>query len=572
MKTKSIFVSILFLYGIVVMSQTPAFPTAEGYGKWATGGRGGKVVEVTNLLDDGVGAIPGSLRWALKQYSGSPLTVVFRVSGIIDLKGKELRSMRSNVTIAGQTAPGDGICIKGHGINLGGSFNVIVRHLRFRTGAYTPDSVEVNAASIRLENGGNFIFDHCSAAWSPEELCDFSDDDDLTVQWCIFTEALYSSVNSKGARGYGPVIAGERASYHHNLLANNVSRSPRFGVSSKNDVNVLVDFVNNVNYNYGKSNACYGGENEMGTKGSVKINFVNNYYKQGPAYPNNRTSLFVRASYEAGITANAYTKWHLSGNFIEGTTNQALNTDNYAGLDISEMVSGAATMGFVCTKDDVKSDHHSITEPVFTETAQDAFNSVLSKAGAYPLDVVDVRAVTEARTGIASKHGRWNNYSMSGIIDTPWDAGGWPVYQTYNTVADNDHDGMDDAWETSNGLNPVDAEDRNLKTPEGYTALEVYLNSLVGENIAHNFFSGLDDLQLFDVNIIPYDDFGNYNIVSNKQLKSAYIYNADGKMLMELSLQKSNIINISNFKYGVYFVKLFTENKTSREFKIVKYK
>lgn len=557
------------IWGITI-SQTPAFPTAEGYGKWATGGRGGKVVEVTNLLDDGVGSIPGSLRWALKQNSGSPITIVFRVSGIIDLKGKELRSMRSNVTIAGQTAPGDGICIKGHSLNMGGSFNVIVRHLRFRTGAYTPDSVEVNAASIRLENGGNFIFDHCSAAWSPEELCDFSDDDNLTVQWCIFTEALYSSVNAKGARGYGPVIAGERASYHHNLLANNVSRSPRFGVSSKNDVNVLVDYVNNVNYNYGKSNACYGGENEMGTAGSVKINFVNNYYKQGPAYPNTRTSLFVRASYEPGVEANAYTQWHLSGNLIDGTTNAALNADNYAGLDISDKIDGALAMGFTCTKDLVKAAHHDIAEPVVTETPLNAFNSVLAKAGAYPLDVVDVRAVTEARSGIATKHGRWNNYSMSGIVDTPWDAGGWPTYNTYNTIIDNDHDGMDDAWETANGLSPTNAEDRNLKTPEGYTALEVYINSLVGENIAHNFATTVNNPHSLDAIIIPAVCSNNFKIVSGEELKSATIYNLTGQLFGEYSLQNSGVVDVSALNTGLYIVKALASDGSSKEFRIIK--
>ncbi|GAB3010906.1 hypothetical protein GCM10027051_11250 [Niabella terrae] len=175
-----------------------------------------------------------------------------------------MRSKRNNITIAGQTAPGDGICIKGESFNLGGSFNVIVRNLRFRTGAYTPGGAEVNAASVILENGGNFIFDHCSMSWSSEELCDFTDDHDLTVQYCIFSEGLYQSVNGKGARGYGPVIGGEGASYHHNLIAHTVSRSPRFGVTTKVDSAVLIDYVNNVNYNFGKSNSCYGGENELG--------------------------------------------------------------------------------------------------------------------------------------------------------------------------------------------------------------------------------------------------------------------------------------------------------------------
>lgn len=217
------------------------------------------------------------------------------------LKGVEFRSKRNNVTYAGQTAPGDGICIKGESFNLGGSFNVIVRNLRFRTGAFTPAGTEVNAACFILENGGNFIIDHCSFSWSSEELCNLTDDINWTAQYCIFSEGLYSSINGKGARGYGPVIIGQGASFHHNLLASNVSRSPRFGVSTDVTRHILTEYVNNVNYNYGKSNSCYGGENEKGKFGSVKINFVNNYYKQGLAYPNTSTSKFIRASYEVGI-------------------------------------------------------------------------------------------------------------------------------------------------------------------------------------------------------------------------------------------------------------------------------
>jgi pectate lyase len=165
---------------------------------------------------------------------------------------------RNNITFAGQTAPGDGICIKGESFNLGGSYNVIVRHMRFRTGAYTPDSVEVNAASFILENGGNFIVDHCTMSWSSEELCDIADDTNWTTQWCIFAEGLYASVNGKGARSYGPVIAGDGASFHHNLIAHIVSRAPRFGVTTSVIPHVLIDYVNNVNYNFGKKASCYG--------------------------------------------------------------------------------------------------------------------------------------------------------------------------------------------------------------------------------------------------------------------------------------------------------------------------
>lgn len=483
---------LLIPVSLILQAQTPAFPTAEGCGKYASGGRGGLVVEVTTLDDDPVNPPEGSLRWALKQgyeiktdpILGDykvylPLTIVFRVSGIIDLKGHELKAKRNKLTIAGQTAPGDGICIKGESFNLGGSRNVIVRHLRFRTGAYTPDGQEVNAASVILENGGNFIFDHCSMSWSSEELCDFSDGGDITVQWCIFAEGLYASVNGKGARGYGPVIAGSGASYHHNLLAHNVSRSPRFGVSSEVDPHVLIDYVNNVNYNFGKKNSCYGGENRLGPRGTVKINMVNNYYKQGPAYPDNLTAVFVRPSHYGSVQDTFFTEWYLGGNFIEGETNAAINEDNYKGLDISEHQDYLPTI----TVDDLKSEHHPVSRPVPVETAHEAFQRVLTGAGAFPRDTVDRRVVREALTGTATFGGSHNNHAIDGIIDKPEDVGGWPEYNTYNPVTDNDHDGMDDAWEIANGLNPADPEDRNKIVKSGYTVLEVYLNSLVGENI-----------------------------------------------------------------------------------------
>lgn len=547
---------LMILFSAGVMAQTPAFPTAEGFGKWATGGRGGKVVEVTTLEDDATGSIPGSLRWAVKQHSGQPITIVFRVSGIIDFKGNEFRSKRNNVTYAGQTAPGDGICIKGESFNLGGSFNVIVRNIRFRTGAYTPAGAEVNAASVILENGGNFIFDHCSMSWSAEELCDFSDDDNLTVQWCIFAEGLYKSVNSKGARGYGPVIAGENATYHHNLLASNVTRSPRFGVTSSNDRHVLVDYVNNVNYNFGSAKSCYGGENEMGAGGTEKINFVNNYYKHGPAYTGDRTAYFVRASYEIGAQGTAYTKWHLSGNYIDGSANQRLNTDNYLGLNIEEYTAQVPS----CTLNDLKSDHHAINYPVNTETAQDAFNSIMNKAGAYPRDTVDRRVVDEAIKGIATCSGTFNNNRVCGIIDKPEDAGGYPEYKTYNQVTDNDHDGMDDSWETANNLDPNNAEDRNNLTKSGYTMLEVYLCSLMGEKI--DIETGNEKINVEEDGFSVFVDKNQRRlIVQGKALISKVnLIDLNGKCVKNFTAPGLYNLNIDSVSNGVYFVVINTES------------
>ena len=397
--------TLLILLFSVLMSkaQTLAFPTAEGYGKYASGGRGGAVVEVTNLQDDPNNPIVGSLRWALQQHKGEPLTVVFRVSGTIDLNGHDLRSKRNNVTIAGQTAPGDGICIKGGTFNLGGSRNLIIRHIRSRVGVlndntFRPGEVDesnfIPGAAINIENGGNWIIDHCSFGWSAEENVNWYDNDHTTVQWCIFSEGLYNVGHSKGSRSYGAVLGGKTATYHHNLLAHNYNRSPRFGATTKNDKVMLVDFVNNVNYNYGKKNSCYGGDNRQGDEGLFQLNFVNNYYKQGPAYTGDKHSVFVSASYcnpSQGSQGKSYGKWHLSGNYMEGSYAQShgFNEDNYKAFDIDAYQENVAGLKL----EDMKSAHLPVDHPVDTESAHDAYNSVLANAGAFPRDAVDVLVV-----------------------------------------------------------------------------------------------------------------------------------------------------------------------------------
>lgn len=552
-------VTLLFVaLGFHLLAQTPAFPTAEGYGKYAKGGRGGVVVEVTTLEDNPSNPSEGSLRWALKQgyeiktdpIIGDfkvylPLTIVFRVSGIIDLKGNELKAKRNNLTIAGQTAPGDGICIMGESFNLGGSKNVVVRHLRFRTGGYTSDSVEVNAACVILENGGNFIFDHCSMSWSSEELCDFADGGNITAQWCIFSEGLYASVNGKGARGYGPVIAGSGASYLHNLIAHNKSRSPRFGVSSTVDPNVLIDYVNNVNYNFGKKASCYGGENRMGPNGTVRINMVNNYYKQGPAYSNDKSAVFIGASHYGNQQGTYYSKWHLNGNYIEGEKNAALNDNNYLGLELDEHQDYDPSV----TIDDLKSDHHEVVM-VNTESAQDAFNSIMVNSGAFPRDTVDSRVVYEAMSGTATYGGIHNNHAIDGIIDKPEDVGGWPEYNTYNTITDNDHDGMDDAWETANGLDPTDPEDRNRVVKSGYTVLEVYLNSLVGEHIDLNYEISENKIHDFVVAKDSSGDFTSINAAIDAALDNG---------------ERTTIF----IKKGIYEEKVFIGNRWETSNKVI---
>ena len=468
----------------------PAFPTAEGFGMMATGGRGGQVIAVSNLQDDADGETVGSLRWAFKQCDAGPTTIVFRVSGIIHLVA-DLRGKLKNVTIAGQTAPGDGICIRGRKVNLGGSENLIMRHLRFRIGL-NDDGSFVKGGSIGIENARNFIIDHCTFGWSGEENMTLYDNDFTTVQWCIVHEGLYASGHGKGARSYGCQWGGQNATYHHNLIAHNVNRTPRFNGSKHHDVNVVYDYVNNVNYNWGKPNSAYGAYIEI-ENGSYQCNLVNNYYKPGPARPGDLPSFFAQSSYHSSQGSERIAKWYLHGNTMEGSANEHMNTDNARGLD-THYYEQAGLPGSSL----LSAEPFPIMYPVATESAAAAFQSVLAHAGALPRDAVDQRIVDEVRTGTASGAGTTPKYLgkdgetltpnpyygvAKGIIDNPVEAfgpGAYPDYQTYDTVKDEDQDGMDDDWELANGLDPADPADRNTVDADGYTLLEKYLNSIGG--------------------------------------------------------------------------------------------
>jgi pectin methylesterase-like acyl-CoA thioesterase len=443
-------------------SQLPAFPGAEGFAKFASGGRGGKVVEVTTLSDDG----PGSFRQAFNAFPGEPITIVFRVGGIIELTSA-LKVSRSNITIAGQTAPGDGICIKGHsfiinGGGLGGpKGNIIVRYLRSRPGA----KISTGVYGFDMENCYNVIVDHCSFSWANEECAAMYDTKNVTVQWSIISEGLYDAGHAKGVRSYGGVWGGQYASYHHNLIAHQNSRTVRFNGARAHDTMAIVDYRNNVIYNWRSSNACYGGEMEI-DNGVSQVNIVNNFYKPGPALSG--TQKFVQASYTAA-NAKGIGQWYLSGNIMNGNT--SLTSDNLLGLDLAALPSDA-------DKAFAKSAAaFSITPALPVQSATDAYEDVLNKAGAVlPVrDAVDSRVVQETRNGTASGTGSIGN----GIIDDPVGVGGWPVYSAGTTPADTDHDGMPDSWETAQGLNPADENDRNSVASNGYTNLENYLNSIV---------------------------------------------------------------------------------------------
>lgn len=445
-----------------VKAQQIAFPGAEGFGKYATGGRGGQVVEVTNVNDDG----EGSLRYALTQHPDEPITVVFRTSGIIDLK-TALVIKRGNVTIAGQTAPGDGICLKGHSFILSGAGkggnkgNVIIRYIRSRPGG----TLKSGLYGFDMENCHDVIIDHCSFSWANEECAAMYDMKNTTVQYCIVSEGLYEAGHQKGHRSYAGVWGGQYASYHHNLIAHQNSRTVRFNGSRAHDTIALIDYRNNVIYNWGSSNAAYGGDMKI-NGGVSQVNMVNNYYIPGPA---TSARLKFMQALHAGAASTGTGEWYLSGNTMEG--DRRLTKDNYKGLDL-ENIPEADRPKAIANK------AFEVSAVLPEQTAKDAFKDVLANAGATlpKRDAVDARIVKETKTKTATGMGA---FGKPGIIDSPAALGGWPVYNTIAAPADTDHDGMPDAWEKKNGLNANDANDRNKIGKDGYTLLEQYLNSLV---------------------------------------------------------------------------------------------
>jgi len=455
---------LMGVYSTNLSAQIPAFPGAEGGAKNVTGGRGGKVLYVNSLLDANTGDVTkkeGTLRWCLNQ--DGPRTILFKVSGIIDLKSP-LVITKGDLTIAGQSAPGDGICLRHFTTQIDAS-NVIIRFMRFRLG---DEALQENDA-IWGRNHNNIILDHCSISWSVDECASFYSNKNFTLQWCIVAEALRNSIHNKGNHGYGGIWGGENATFHHNLLANNDSRNPRFNgwkrSGNKYESTIAeerVDFRNNVIYNWG-SNNVYGGE------AAGQYNLVNNYYKYGPA---TRTKYRLIQCYSDVSTQYGvpHGRFFISGNFVFG--NVMISENNDKGVDNQ---TGKPSMDLIMAKPFVFSS-------VTTHSAEKAFDKVLECAGScFKRDSVDLRIANEVRIGKATYNG--SNGSLNGLIDSQKDVGGWPEYKALPAPLDTDLDGMPDEWETSCGLNPNIPADALAKTlsAEGYTNLEVYLNGLVEE-------------------------------------------------------------------------------------------
>ncbi len=479
---------------LTAQEKTPAFPGAEGFGRYVTGGRGGKVYHVTNLNDSG----SGSLRWALSQNGVK--TIVFDVSGTIHLKSS-LNINKGNVTIAGQTAPGDGICVADYPVQIKAN-NVIVRYMRFRVGN---KHITADGADGWDGFGGfdqsDIMVDHCSVSWSIDECLSIYGNKNSTVQWCMATQSLQDAGHSKGSHGYGGNWGGSGASFHHNLMAHHESRVPRLGPRYTTQLDERMDMRNNVFYNY-CGNGCYGGE-------AMHVNIVNNYYKPGPGTAQISTTKQKRIA-AVGIRTSSYVQnytdyaptLHVWGKyFVDGNVNSKysdVTNDNWT-WGMYNQINASDNDGLYnnAVKDSIR-----LSAPIdyiltTTHSAEDAYEKVLRYAGAsLHRDSYDELMVSDTRNGLATYTGTGNH---KGIIDTqednkPSDAGSdwsaWPTLNSLSAPADSDGDGMPDEWETAHGLNPGDANDGAIAGSDGYTHLENYLNSLVADITAAQYEGG----------------------------------------------------------------------------------
>ncbi|QIF03655.1 pectate lyase [Roseimicrobium sp. ORNL1] len=428
----------------IPVTRLPAFPGAEGAGKWSKGGRGGKVIAVTNLNDSG----PGSLRAAVDMRE--PRTVIFRVSGTIELQ-KPIRIAHPFITIAGQTAPGDGICLKGQELQIGATHDVIVRYLRCRLGDKTSKASERDAISIW--DARDVIIDHCSATWSTDECLSVTNDSDrVTVQHCLIAEALTE-------HSYGSIIGSHRGaiSYLYNLYACNRARNPRPGgyqttPGHADDPGPQIDFRHNVIFNW-DSGPGYTGAGYADQPERIAMNYVGNYLKPGlDTAATYRDRAFVIYK---GATAELYLDGNVSG---DGTVSRPATPQ-------SDLL--IPSPGCTLIHRETPLPLEPLTEKENLK-AIDAYKRALEIVGASKpaRDAADTRIVNGVRDGTGRRK-----------MTIPDDA--WPTLNNQDALPDQDNDGLPDAWEQSQGLNSNDPSDANKpSTPNGYTHLEVWMNAL----------------------------------------------------------------------------------------------
>jgi hypothetical protein len=453
-----------------------AFPGAEGGGKYSFGGRGGRVIVVTNLNDDG----PGSLRWACEQ--GGARIVVFNVAGIIRLKSP-LIIRAPYITIAGQSAPGDGVCVAGETVWVN-THDVVVRYMRFRRGE---TNVGRRDDAIGGNPIGNIIIDHVSASWGLDENMSmyrhmYNDSTgkiedkfgtvNITIQNSIFSESL-----DTWNHAFGSTLGGENCSFMRNLWADNTGRNPSVGW------NGIFNFANNVVFNW-VHRSIDGGDYR------ASFNIINNYFKPGPATPKTSSVGHRILKPEAGRSKLKYLvfgRCYVDGNIMEGYPE--ITKNNWAGgVQVEELPTTDKYTAYMKVNKPLPMPQLTILP------AKEAYDYVLANVGATlpKRDAVDHRITEQVRTGKISsadnvklptaqfKHRRLpiDSYKI-GIITDPSQVGGYPDYKG-TPYKDSDNDGMPDEWEVKNGLNPKDASDATKdRNKDGYTNIEDYLNSLV---------------------------------------------------------------------------------------------
>ena len=451
MKRTALAFSIALLAPVAALSAAEpilAFPGAEGYGRFAKGGRGGDVYHVTTLNDTGAGSLRESIKTAR-----APRTIVFDVSGTIAL-AKELRIEKINcLTIAGQTAPGDGITLKNYPLKIYGCSDVIVRYLRIRLGdesKTSDDCLDIGTDAMPCKD---IILDHLTATWAVDGTMDTEHLSNFTMQWCLFGEALHNSTHHKGPHAMLMSFRKTQGnvSLHHNLLFSSRDRHPSLGGGAPGTFNpkAIFDVRNNVIYNW--QGPCNLGQGQF--------NLINNTWRPGPDTDTKLNPIAPKAE------APDATIGFLNGNAFEGHADWT--ADNYSAV-------AWGVRGGKYAADVPLEKFHQRDQPVAesdrpaTQSAAHAYRLVLANAGASKArDSADARVVK----GILDRTHR--------RIDSPKQVGGWPDLKSSPAPADQDQDGMPDAYETAHHLNPTDPADRNLDTDSnGYTNLEDYLNSL----------------------------------------------------------------------------------------------
>jgi hypothetical protein len=433
-----------------------AFPGAEGWGRFSRGGRGGRVLHVTNLNSSG----PGSFKAAIDDTG--PRTIVFDISGIIPLTGS-LQLKNNDCTVAGQTAPGKGICFKDYDFGPYGGSDFIIRHVRVRVGKEI--GTDKTLGGMGCASSTHAIFDHCSISWSIDEAFSSRSAGNITFQRSLISEALcvagHNNYPFGDSHGFAASIGGVVGSFHHNLLAHCEGRnwSLAGGLTPSSTHTGSLDIRNNVVYNW---------DGRTTDGGAQMVNFVRNYYKPGPATEGPYTELNPQFQ-NPGFGPQQY---YVEGNVMVGHHGPEGPLPPFAGMDPQ------GTQPWPVT----------VPTPFFenyvtTQSAADAYLNVLADVGCNRpmLDDHDTRVINETRNGTFTYRGYYTN--RPGLIDNQADVGGWENYPVVTREAnfDTDGDGMPDAWETAHSLNPNDASDGNAdQDNDGYTNLESYLAAMAG--------------------------------------------------------------------------------------------